>query len=73
MPIAYPLVLAAVYLGVCALARPGRGTQLGFAAFAVLATFTRVQYVFLPVAFLVAAFVVERGSVRGLASASASR
>ena len=61
--IAYPLVLSALYLGVCALSRPSRANQLGFAAFAVAATFTRVQYVFLPVVFLAAALVVERGSV----------
>jgi Dolichyl-phosphate-mannose-protein mannosyltransferase len=65
--IAYPLVLGAVYLGVCALSRPSRATQLGFAALAGLATFARVQYVFLPVVFLAAAFLVERGSVRRFA------
>ena len=64
--VAYPLVLGAVYLGVCALSRPTRANQLGFAALAALATFTRIQYVFLPVVFLVAALVVERGSVRAL-------
>jgi hypothetical protein len=62
--IAYPLVLGAIYLGVCALSNPTRRLQLGFAALAGLATFTRVQYVFLPVVFLAAALVVERGSVR---------
>jgi hypothetical protein len=62
--IAYPLVLGAVYLGVCALSRPTRGSQLGFAALAVLATFTRIQYVFLPLVFVAAALVVERGSLR---------
>ena len=62
--VAYPLVLGAVYVGVCALARPTRGAQLGFAALALAATFTRVQYVFLPAVFLAAALVVERGSVR---------
>ena len=62
--IAYPLVLGAVYLGVCALSRPTRATQLGFAGLAVLATFTRIQYVFLPLVFVGAALVVERGSVR---------
>lgn len=62
--IAYPLVLGAVYLGVCALSRPTRATQLGFVALAVLATFTRIQYVFLPLVFVGAALVVERGSVR---------
>lgn len=64
--IAYPLVLGAVYLGVCALSRPSRGTQLGFAGLAVLATFTRIQYVFLPLVFVAAALVVERGSVRSV-------
>jgi hypothetical protein len=64
--IAYPFVLGAVYLGVCALSSPSRGSQLGFAALAVLATFTRIQYVFLPLIFLAAALVVERGSVRSV-------
>jgi hypothetical protein len=64
--IAYPLVLGAVYLGVCALSNPTRGAQLGFAALAVLATFTRIQYVFLPVVFVAAALVVERGSERSV-------
>jgi hypothetical protein len=64
--IAYPLVLGAVYLGVCALSSPSRGSQLGFAALAVLATFTRIQYVFLPLVFVAAALVVERGSVRAV-------
>src|SRR4029453_2636477 len=62
--IAYPLVLGAVYVGVCALGGPTRRLQLAFAALAVLATFARIQYVFLPVVFVVAALVVERGSVR---------
>ncbi len=62
--VAYPLVLWAVYLGVCALSRPTRANQLGFAAFAGLATFARIQYVFLPVVFLAAALIVERGSFR---------
>jgi len=62
--IAYPLVLGAIYLGVCALSEPTRRLQIGFAVLAGLATFTRVQYVFLPVVFIVAALVVESGSVR---------
>jgi hypothetical protein len=65
--VAYPLVLGAVYLGVCALSQPSRGAQLGFTALALLATFARIQYVFLPVIFLAAAFVVERGSLRSVA------
>jgi hypothetical protein len=62
--IAYPLVLGAAYVGVCALAEPTRRLQLAFAALAVLATFARIQYVFLPVVFVAAALVVERGSAR---------
>jgi hypothetical protein len=65
--VAYPLVLGAIYLGVCALSQPTRRNQLGFSALAVLATFARIQYVFLPVVFLAAALVVERGSVRSVA------
>ncbi|MGB2875297.1 MAG: glycosyltransferase family 39 protein [Gaiellaceae bacterium] len=64
--IAYPLVLGAIYLGVCALSRPSRGSQLGLALLVGLATFTRIQYVFLPLVFIAAALVVERGSVRAV-------
>jgi Dolichyl-phosphate-mannose-protein mannosyltransferase len=60
-PIAYTLALAAIYAGVRTLSAPTRRAQLAFLAFAGLATFARVQYVVLPVAFLVAALVVERG------------
>ena len=63
-PIAYPLVLAGVYAGVVALDRPARASQLAFFVFAALATFTRVQYVALPLAFAVAVIVLERGNVR---------
>ena len=49
---------------VCALSRPTRGAQLGFAALAGLATLTRIQYVVLPFVFVLAAIVVERGSLR---------
>src|SRR5204862_113900 len=59
--VAYPLVLGAVYLGVCALARPSRGNQLGFALLAGLATFTRIQYVFLPLVFLAFWLWTKRG------------
>jgi hypothetical protein len=64
--IAYPLVLGAIYLGVCALSKPTRGSQVGFAVLAGLAVFARVQYVFLPVVFLAAALVVESWSVRSV-------
>jgi hypothetical protein len=63
-PIAYPLALGAIYAGVCALDRPSRRGQIAFLALAGLATFARVQYVFLPIAFLAASLVVERGRIR---------
>jgi hypothetical protein len=62
-PIAYPLVLGAVCAGVFALAEPRHGNQLAFVALSGLAAFARVQYVVLPLAFLAAAFVIERGHV----------
>jgi hypothetical protein len=67
-PIAYPLVMAAVYAGVCALDRPTRRAQVAFVAFSGLAAFARIQFVVLPVALLAAALVVERGSVRNVVS-----
>ena len=62
-PIAYPLVLGALCAGVYALTRPARGSQLAFVALAGLATFARVQYVILPVAFAAAAVLLERRRV----------
>jgi hypothetical protein len=59
-PVAYPLALAAVAAGVAAVAQPSRRAQAAFLAFAALAVFARVQYVVLPAAFVVAAFVVDR-------------
>jgi Dolichyl-phosphate-mannose-protein mannosyltransferase len=63
-PIAYPLVLAAVYVGVVALDEPSRKAQLLFVGFVGLATFARIQYVLLAPVVIVAALVVERGSLR---------
>jgi hypothetical protein len=60
-PIAYPLVLGAVYLGVRALDRPTRWNQAGFVVLAGLATFARIQFIVLPVAFVVAALVARTG------------
>jgi hypothetical protein len=57
-PFAYPLVLGAFVAGVVALARPTRGAQLAFVALAGLAAFSRIQFVVLPVAWLVAAAIV---------------
>jgi hypothetical protein len=62
--IAYPIALGAVYLGVTALADRTVKPQAGFVALCALAVAARVQYVLLPAAFVAAAFVVERGSVR---------
>jgi hypothetical protein len=59
-PVAYPLALAAVYAGVRALDEPSRRTQLAFLVWSGLATFTRAQYVVLPLAFAGAALVLER-------------
>jgi hypothetical protein len=61
------LALVAVAIGVAALERPAPATQLLFVAWAGLATLARVQYVVLPVVFVVAAVIVERGSVRRVA------
>jgi hypothetical protein len=63
-PFAYPLVLATLAAGVAALARPSRGAQIAFVVFAGLATLARVQFVILPVCFLLAALGLglrERG------------
>ena len=54
-PFAYPLVLAAVAAAVSALARPSRRTQLAFVGFAGLATFARIQFVVLPLVFVLGA------------------
>lgn len=59
-PIAYPFALGAIAAGVAALDRPTRGRQLLFLALALCATFARVQYVILPVAFVAASFAVDR-------------
>ncbi len=63
-PIAYPLVLTALYLGVRALENPTRKMQVAFVMVSGLAAFARIQYAVLPIAFLCAALLVERGRVR---------
>ncbi len=72
--LAYPLVLTAVYFAVSALARPTRRAQIGFVAFAGLATLARVQFAALPIVFLVAAVLVgwrERRMTPGAAGTAA--
>lgn len=66
-PVAFPFALAAVAAGVAALERPSRGSVALFLALAGLASFARIQYVVLPVAFVVAAAVVDRARIRKLA------
>ena len=58
------IALFAVLAGVAALERPTARAQALFLLAALAATMTRLQYVFLPAAFLVAALVVERGGLR---------
>jgi hypothetical protein len=63
-PFAYPLVLGALAAGVSALARPSRRSQIAFVALSGLATLARVQFVVLPVCFLIGALLLgarERG------------
>jgi hypothetical protein len=59
-PLGYTLALTALYAGVVALERPGRGVQLAFVVLTGLATFTRIQYVVLLPAYLAAAAVLDR-------------
>jgi Dolichyl-phosphate-mannose-protein mannosyltransferase len=65
-PLAYPLVLGAVYAGVCALSRPTWRWQAAFLVLSAAAMLTRIQYALLPVVFVVGAIAVERGSVRAV-------
>jgi len=62
--VAYPLVLGAIAAMVAALEHPTKRLQLLVLALSGLATFARVQYVVLPVVFVLAAFAVERWSIR---------
>jgi hypothetical protein len=62
-PLAYPLVLTAVYAGVCMITEPTRSAQLAFAGFSALAILARVQYVVVPLAVLGAELLADRGNV----------
>jgi hypothetical protein len=59
-PIAYPLVLTAVWLGVRALDTRTARAQTAFVVVSGLAAFARIQYVVLPAAFLGAAIILDR-------------
>ena len=58
--VAYPLVLAAVAVGVRALDTPSPKRQVAFLAFATLATLARTQYFVLVPAYILAALLLER-------------
>jgi hypothetical protein len=58
-PIAYPLVTWAVYFGIRALHRPTARDQTLFVVLAGLASFARVQFVILPVAYIGAALIAR--------------
>ncbi len=60
-PIAYPLVLTAVYAAIVALERLRAAPSSRSSALVGLAAFARVQYVLLVPVLIVAALVVERG------------
>jgi hypothetical protein len=62
-PLAYPLVLSAVYAGICVVANPTLRAQLIFVAFSGLAVAARIQYVAVPLAVLGAELVADRGRV----------
>ena len=57
-PFAFPLVLASIAAATAALDKPTKRAQFAFFAFAGLATFARVQFVVLPVCFVVALAIV---------------
>lgn len=63
-PVAYPLVLAAVYAAVVALETPSREAQLVLLALVGLASFARIQYLLLLPVVVVAALLAERFDVR---------
>jgi hypothetical protein len=71
-PIAQPLVLGAIYAGVCVLTQPTRRNEVGFLALAALATLARLQYLPLPLLLVVCALVLEGGPLAALAVLVAS-
>ena len=62
-PLAYPLVLTAVYTGVCAIVSATPRAQLAFAAFSSLAVLARIQYAVVPAAVVGAELIADRGRV----------
>jgi hypothetical protein len=62
-PLAYPLVLTTIYLGVCLVERSTLALQTAFALCSALAVLARVQYAVVPLAVLGAELVADRGRV----------
>ena len=62
-PLAYPIVLSAVYAGVCAVTEPTVRAQLAFTGFSTLAVLARIQYVVVPLAILGAELAADRFNV----------
>src|SRR5258707_12065671 len=57
---AYPLFIAAIAAGTVALAQPTKRAQGAFLAFALLASFARMQLAVLLLAYLAAAVILRR-------------
>src|SRR5919198_911683 len=62
-PLAYPLVLAAVYAGVCLVEESTWRRQVAFAVFSSLAVGARIQFAVVPLAVIGAELVADRGRV----------
>jgi len=62
-PLAYPLVLSAVYAGVCAIVSASPRAQVAFAAFSALAVLARIQYAVVPAAVVGAELIADRGRI----------
>src|SRR5919112_363655 len=62
-PLAYPLVLTAVYAGVCAVVSATPQAQVALAAFSALAVLARIQYAVVPAAVVGAELIADRGRV----------
>ncbi len=65
-PFGYPIALAAVLVGTVALAGGSRRWQVVFVALVALAVLTRVQFMVLPIAYVLAVAVVGLRSGRSL-------
>jgi hypothetical protein len=59
-PLAYPLVLSAVYAGVCMVTQPTARAQVAFAALSAATVLARIQYAVVPVAVFAAEVVADR-------------